>query len=75
MTASLIYRGDLICELTHERSGTAIITDAPVDNKGNGSAFSLPTWSLRQRRRASPPRWALRRKRGTGISTAPAWRL
>lgn len=40
MTATLIYRGDLICELTHERSGTAIITDAPVDNKGKGSAFS-----------------------------------
>ena len=40
MTASLIYRGNLLCELTHERSGTAIITDAPVDNKGNGSAFS-----------------------------------
>lgn len=40
MTATLIYRGDLMCELTHERSGTAIITDAPLDNKGKGSAFS-----------------------------------
>lgn len=40
MTATLVYKGDLMCELTHERSGTRIITDAPVDNKGKGSAFS-----------------------------------
>jgi putative redox protein len=40
MTAKLVYRGDLACELTHERSGTRIMTDAPVDNKGKGSAFS-----------------------------------
>jgi putative redox protein len=40
MTAKLVYKGNLECELTHERSGTKIITDAPVDNKGRGSAFS-----------------------------------
>ena len=40
MTAELVYKGNLLCELTHERSGTKIMTDAPVDNQGNGSAFS-----------------------------------
>jgi putative redox protein len=40
MTAKLIYKGDLECELIHERSGTQIMTDAPPDNNGKGSAFS-----------------------------------
>ena len=35
-----IYLGGLRSELIHERSGTKIITDAPVDNKGKGEAFS-----------------------------------
>jgi putative redox protein len=39
-TATLVYKGNLECELKHERSGTQIITDAPVDNQGRGSAFS-----------------------------------
>ena len=34
------YLGGLRSELTHERSGAKIITDAPVDNKGKGESFS-----------------------------------
>jgi uncharacterized OsmC-like protein len=34
------YLGDLRTEVTHERSGKKIITDAPVDNKGKGEYFS-----------------------------------
>ena len=40
LTATLRYNGNLECELIHQRSGAQIITDAPVDNKGRGSAFS-----------------------------------
>lgn len=32
--------GDLRTEMTHVRSGTVIVTDAPVDNKGRGEHFS-----------------------------------
>ncbi len=39
-TALITYEGDLRTTATHVRSGTAIITDAPVDNHGRGSAFS-----------------------------------
>ncbi len=39
-TSRVKYLGDLRCECTHERSGTKIITDAPIDNKGKGEAFS-----------------------------------
>lgn len=39
-TVSAKYLGDLRVECTHERSGTKIITDAPVDNQGKGEAFS-----------------------------------
>jgi uncharacterized OsmC-like protein len=35
-----IYHGELRTELTHLRSGTKIITDAPPDNNGKGEAFS-----------------------------------
>lgn len=39
-TAKTIYKGDLRTEITHVRSGSVIITDAPVDNKGKGENFS-----------------------------------
>lgn len=38
MTA--IYLGELRTEATHLKSGNKIITDAPPDNNGKGSAFS-----------------------------------
>lgn len=34
------YAGDLRTELTHCRSGATAVTDAPVDNRGRGEAFS-----------------------------------
>jgi putative redox protein len=37
---SVVYRGDLHCEATHEASKSTITTDAPVDNQGKGEAFS-----------------------------------
>ncbi len=39
-TAKTKYMGDLRTEITHLRSGSLIITDAPVDNKGKGEKFS-----------------------------------
>jgi uncharacterized OsmC-like protein len=39
-TAKTKYLGDLRTEMTHVRSGSVIITDAPVDNKGKGEYFS-----------------------------------
>jgi uncharacterized OsmC-like protein len=39
-TATTIYKGDLRTGITHVRSGSRIITDAPVDNKGKGEYFS-----------------------------------
>lgn len=39
-TAKVIYQGGLRTEATHLRSGQAIVTDAPPDNKGRGEAFS-----------------------------------
>lgn len=39
-TAHVTYLGDLRTEATHVRSGTQITTDPPVDNQGQGSAFS-----------------------------------
>ena len=39
-TISAKYLGDLRVECTHMKSGTKIITDAPVDNHGKGQAFS-----------------------------------
>lgn len=38
--SKVIYLGDLRTEATHLASGKKIITDAPVDNKGRGEAFS-----------------------------------
>jgi uncharacterized OsmC-like protein len=40
MTSEVIYKGKLRTEAKHIRSGNTIITDAPVDNNGNGEAFS-----------------------------------
>jgi putative redox protein len=39
-TARTNYIGDLRTEMTHVRSGSVVITDAPVDNKGKGEYFS-----------------------------------
>ena len=39
-TAQIEHLGALRTEATHVRSGQRIITDAPVDNKGRGEAFS-----------------------------------
>ena len=39
-TAEIKYLGSLRTQATHLRSGTEIITDAPVDNNGKGEAFS-----------------------------------
>ena len=34
------YKGQLITEMIHLKSGSLITTDAPVDNNGKGSTFS-----------------------------------
>lgn len=39
-TAKIEYLGGLRTNCTHLRSGEQILTDAPVDNKGKGEAFS-----------------------------------
>lgn len=40
MTSKVVYNGDLRSTATHLRSGSAIETDAPVDNQGKGERFS-----------------------------------
>ena len=40
MTSSIIYEGNLRTVCTHERSGSIVETDAPVDNNGKGERFS-----------------------------------
>lgn len=40
MTSKVVYNGSLHTEATHLASETIIVTDAPVDNGGKGSAFS-----------------------------------
>lgn len=40
MISTITYLGDLRTESTHNKSGDKIITDAPLDNKGKGEAFS-----------------------------------
>ncbi|MFK7787522.1 MAG: OsmC family protein [Crocinitomicaceae bacterium] len=39
-TARIEYLGGLRTKCTHIKSGTEILTDAPVDNHGKGEAFS-----------------------------------
>lgn len=39
-TSKITYNGGLRTSSVHVHSGTTIITDAPVDNKGKGEAFS-----------------------------------
>lgn len=39
-TSKITYNGGLRTTSVHERSQNEIITDAPVDNKGKGEAFS-----------------------------------
>ncbi len=39
-TSKVVYLGNLRTEATHIQSGDHFVTDAPVDNKGQGSAFS-----------------------------------
>jgi len=39
-TVNTIYIGELRTEATHVQSGNKLITDAPLDNKGKGKAFS-----------------------------------
>ena len=39
-TIRTIYSGNLRTEALHVKSGQKIITDAPIDNKGKGEAFS-----------------------------------
>ncbi|PJA07288.1 MAG: osmotically inducible protein OsmC [Flavobacteriales bacterium CG_4_10_14_0_2_um_filter_32_8] len=39
-TSKIIYLGNLRTEAIHIKSGTKIITDAPIDNQGKGEAFS-----------------------------------
>ena len=40
MISKVTYKGHLRTEALHLRSGKVILTDAPVDNKGKGEAFS-----------------------------------
>ncbi len=40
ITSEITYLGNLRTESTHLGSGNKIITDAPIDNKGKGEAFS-----------------------------------
>ena len=40
ITVETKYLGTLRTEARHMRSGNILITDAPVDNKGKGEAFS-----------------------------------
>lgn len=40
MTAEIVYKGELRCEMKHLNSGEMVVTDAPTDNHGKGQAFS-----------------------------------
>lgn len=40
MTSKVTYLGDLRTSSIHMQSGNEIISDAPIDNKGKGEAFS-----------------------------------
>jgi len=34
------YQGELRCRAVHQPSGTALVTDPPLDNQGRGESFS-----------------------------------
>ena len=40
MTSKITYQNNLRTTAVHLRSGNEILTDAPVDNRGKGEAFS-----------------------------------
>lgn len=40
MTTTTDYKGNLRTESTHVKSGTTVLSDAPVDNNGKGETFS-----------------------------------
>jgi uncharacterized OsmC-like protein len=40
MTSKITYQNNLRTAAVHLRSGNEILTDAPVDNRGKGEAFS-----------------------------------
>lgn len=40
MTSEVRYLGALRTKATHLKSGTELITDAPIDNQGKGESFS-----------------------------------
>ena len=40
MISQVKYKGQLRTEAKHLRSGSIIVTDAPIDNQGKGEAFS-----------------------------------
>ncbi len=40
VTSKVIYKGELSTIATHIKSGTELITDAPIDNNGLGRSFS-----------------------------------
>ncbi|HEA30527.1 MAG TPA: OsmC family peroxiredoxin [Leeuwenhoekiella sp.] len=40
MTSKVVYQGNLRTKCTHELSGSSFLTDAPLDNNGQGQAFS-----------------------------------
>ncbi len=40
VTINIEYQGSLRNQMTHQPSGQVITTDAPIDNKGKGEAFS-----------------------------------
>jgi putative redox protein len=40
VTLTTAYEGGLRCRAAHGPSGTALVTDAPIDNHGKGESFS-----------------------------------
>jgi putative redox protein len=40
MTSKIVYTGELRTTCMHLSSGSQIVTDAPIDNKGKGEFFS-----------------------------------
>jgi putative redox protein len=40
VTLTITYQGALRCRVVHDQSGTALISDAPLDNHGRGESFS-----------------------------------